>query len=348
LLPGAAALKQVAFGNGLWIATAADGLVWRSVDTRDWKPVSVAGATSGWDILAFGQGHFVASARGMRSIWISDNGVTWLRRPNPPFFPDSRNIDQRHLLSRLIFAGNHLFACMTHDIYESHDLGETWRAVGIPTRGRMVFELVYHNGLYLALGSCYAGFPTGGAVPATFGFYVSTDARRWYWSEPPQISFRAGASLLCVPQADTLLAVGWGKAFRSQLPPPPPSDWTAWTTFHFGAGDAADADADPDCDGASNFTEYALGSNPTDPWSRSGARMILESGIPTLLLEKPAGREGVEYEVLMPECLNRQIPADRRFPVIVEDSSERLRARLASSAAAAAAAAFFEVRPKWR
>jgi hypothetical protein len=151
-------LSAVAYGNGVFVAVAR-GVILSSVDGVTWAArINLRPSFIEFTTVQFGNGRFVAA--GGNKIFTSTDGVNWA----PAIFPT-----HRAPVLRAIAFGNGLFVATTEFFAGAHawvsEDGVTWVAApGGP--GQEIEDLAFGNGLFVAVGD-------EGAV------YTSPDGLDW-------------------------------------------------------------------------------------------------------------------------------------------------------------------------
>jgi hypothetical protein len=146
-------ITEILYENGIYIASAYQGVVYTSTDSITWSTRDTGIGTS--DILAMGYGNgiFVVGARN-RAVATSTDGITWTTR-NP-------NLTTVGNINEISFGNNtYIIVADTGNISTSTD-AVTWSLRTSNFGTSNINSISYNDGLFLAGGA-------GGTMRASFG-----------------------------------------------------------------------------------------------------------------------------------------------------------------------------------
>lgn len=148
------------------------------------------------------------------------------------------------------------------------------------------------------------------------------DGLNWTTMDPGSLDDRNGLIFF----ANTFISVGDSGTIRQSGAILPPDSFTNWIADYHSGGDAA-IDANPDGDWASNFIEYALGTNPdslaSSPTKPAG--MLDGSGHLHVDVSRAQIRDDIQYIVEWADSLAG--PWNTTALTVLENSETMLRVR---------------------
>lgn len=308
-LYGGEQLRDIAYGDGFYIATGDSGTVLRSADTLTWSSIT-SGVNTNLQGVSYGDGGFVVVGASSSSqggtILKSTNGQTWINTSAGAgtiqgFF------HLEYLNDRFVTSGYHTklrYSTDQGDSFNTHQ-SDSERTPG----------LAYGNGVYFAAGWDQSNSNAHINL-------LSTDGETWSNLTTSAQVDRNSA----IFYQNTFITVGdSGNIWQSDAIPAP-TGWTIWQMQQFpnllGNSGASD---DYDGDGMSNLIEYITGSDPQSATSSIKPTLTNESGYMTLTLNKELGVNGFTLSIEASEDLKTWTTEGL---TIVTDNSSMLKVRL--------------------
>jgi hypothetical protein len=141
-LPSSAPWNSIAFGNGMFVAVAQDGVAASSPDGINWTQRSLPAGNVSWSVC-YGTGLFVAVAANSTMAATSPDGITWTQRvlPGNPGWS-------------AVAYGNGMFVAVATPgmAAASSPDGITWTVRSLPASG-FWSSVTYGNGLFVAVSN---------------------------------------------------------------------------------------------------------------------------------------------------------------------------------------------------
>lgn len=136
-------LKDVGYGNGLFVAVGADGTILTSPDGAGWNS-RVSGSMETLESITYGEGLFVVVGS-YRTILTSPDGTLWT----------DRSVEAVHSLYGVAY-GNGMFGAVNGELHPNRGIvtsadGVTWTIGNKMFFGRMR-DIAYGNGLFMLVG----------------------------------------------------------------------------------------------------------------------------------------------------------------------------------------------------
>ncbi|MEX0324202.1 MAG: PKD domain-containing protein [Puniceicoccaceae bacterium] len=248
-------LRDIAYGNGIYIAVGDDGTIIRSTNSTSWSPAT-SGTTEDLDSVAYGDGVFViassASGGGPAIVLTSADGLTWTDYSSGVDLSTWKGFyDIEYCNDRFLASGWYA------RIMYSHDQGQTFTTFMTGDRPEIA-GFAYGNGIYFAAG---INNDNGGADVN----YVSLDGTRWTELTTSSQDNRNAAAFFI----DSFYTVGnSGAIWKSNSTPIPTTSFAVWQLQNMDTlGFNRDPMDDADFDSYLNIDEYALGSLATSATS---------------------------------------------------------------------------------
>lgn len=229
-------------GDSRWVVSGNDGTLLTSTDGAVWTETKVAGQRPTLFALAYRNGRFLGVGSNsftipgnIASVFSSADGLNWTPLPFPETATITRNDTFQSLLPTTAgymgFGAAGLIATTTD--------GTSWNVLSQPAERSHFSDVVYGNGVFVAVGSKAINGEAPGINAGRVGaVYTSTDS--WHWDE--RVSGVRGATLakaafgngrfVAVGPGGTMIYSDDGIAWKSAVSPMPAS----WTGLAYGAG----------------------------------------------------------------------------------------------------------------
>ena len=316
---GGVELFSVSSGGGRWSAGGGSSTILTSSDGIAWSPVQ-GGQAGVFYTMAYGNGRFVAggSRSDTRLAMTSPDGTTWTETSSG--FGTYQGISVQsafHTGDKFICASTDTGLNFKGDILFSPDQGATFKK----TRSSLRYLQGFGSGNGVILGCGSEDF----LITATN--IVSTDGLVWRPLPMPTQAPRTGVAFF----SGRFYTAGQdGTIWRSgEVAPAAGSGYAGWTATRFpGGGPQSGPDDDFDGDGLPNLGEYLTGGDPRSAGDRGGFTAEVAGGFFLMTIPKTGGAEDavchVEYSGDVEGWSGEGIE-------IVEDSSQRLVAKVPAS-----------------
>lgn len=238
--------------------------------------------------VAYGDGNFIAVGRNNFStsgleVRRSTDGISWSD------ISSGTGLDSWKDLRSIEYTGTQFVASGYYArVLYSTDQGTTWN-VDSSTDRYEIDDFATGAGITYAVGT---NDDNGGADVDL----SSANAINWSESSPGSLNNRYGITFF----NNTFITVGASGSIRQSGSVVAGTDFDSFTTTYFpGGGVDAEATANSDNDWADNFTEYALGGDPTDGSSTPSmpAFSIDVSGFPVFEVTRAAKQTDVAYSI---------------------------------------------------
>jgi len=179
-------INGVAFGNGLFVYGADDGIIETSPDGITWTPRTSNFGTSNINAVGFGDGLFVAGGTFSNTLITSPDGITWTTRTSGT---SSQVIEVN-------FTNGDYFAMGDNGMLITSPNGITWTSIDASFGSTQTDGLAFGNGIYVFVGR------------SNLGHNISTSTDLTNWTTRSVLS---NTDLLNVQFADNLfVATGDG------------------------------------------------------------------------------------------------------------------------------------------
>jgi hypothetical protein len=283
-------LRDIAIGNGVYVAVGDGGAIIRSTDAVNWRPV-VSGTTTNLTGVSYGDGTFVAvgapTVGGPAVVLTSTDGSVWTDYSAGVMLDSWQGLyDVEYLNDRFLAGGWY------GQIQFSLDHGQTFSTL-ISGLYFNIPAFAYGDGIFFAAGHerVYSG---------TWLKYdinmISLDGANWTKLPTASQNDRNAA----VYYNGTFITVGAGGAIWQSDPAGSLSD--GYAVWQYSNAEALGFDRDPtddaDFDGHWNLWEYAMGTSATDAGSVPAPGLAGEDGgYFTVSYERNGIASDVDYSV---------------------------------------------------
>ncbi|MDX1680334.1 MAG: PKD domain-containing protein [Akkermansiaceae bacterium] len=285
------AFYGIACNGGVIVAVGNNGTIARRSSGGTWSSPTIGVAST--DILqdvAYGDGVFalvghnndgsIPSYNGNAEIWTSSDGLSWTDRSA------GFSLDSWKDFREIYYTGNQFVASGWYGRASySTDGAQTWQTNQTGDTYNLE-AFAAGNGVVYAVG--INKNDSNADVDL-----VSSDGQTWTVISPGALTNRNGLGFF----ADTFISVGDSGTIRQSGVISSTDSYSDFATTHFpGGGNDALSSSNPDGDWASNFVEYALGTDPADP-SSAPSRPIFsfDSSNPVIELSRTSKQSGVAY-----------------------------------------------------
>jgi len=275
-------LKDIAYGNGIYITSGDSGTILRSTDAITWSSM-VSGVTTNLQGVSFGENGFVivgASSNSTEGTTLtSSNGLTWTNT--------SAGLGTSQGFFHIEFAHDRFLASGFYTrLRHSTDGGATFQTLQTGDNYRTP-GMAYGNGVYLATGTNQSDSNSDINL-------LSTDGEKWIPLTTPSQENRNAATFF----QNTFITVGEAGNIWQSDPITPPTGWQTWQAEQFPSYPAnSGAYDDYDGDGIPNLLEYITGSDAKSPTSFTLPTLAEESGYMTMTVHKAPGVNGFNLAI---------------------------------------------------
>ncbi len=310
-------LYSLAAGGGHYAAGGDNSTILTSSDGITWSPVlGVSGQPGVFYSMAYGDGRFLAvgsrSSAGLAMT--SPDGTTWTNTSSGfGSYHPYMVLEAFHTGDKFLCTASESQAGFTGDILSSSDQGATFKRTGAALSYLQCFAR--GNGVNLCCGMINASNPAN---------MISSDGIVWRFLPNPPPQQRTGAAYF---NGRFYMAGQDGTIWRSgEMAPAAGAGYAGWAASRFPeGGPLAGPDADFDGDGLPNLAEYAGGSDPRDAQDHGGFTAQVAGDFFTMSIPKAGGVGDVACHVEYSADLGAW---SGQGVQVVEDSSERLVARV--------------------
>jgi hypothetical protein len=257
-------LRDVAYGNGVYVAVGNNGTILRSTDTHVWTKQISGVTTNDLSGVSYGDGRFVVVGSAPNSwysrVLSSSNGIDWVDLTASIGLEHWRGMHDVQFCNDRFLAGG-----WNMGIRYSTDGGLTFPDALTSYHSMPAFA--YGNGLYLAAGKVQRGAAVN---------FISLDGMSWSKQQVAAQDDRNAAAFF----NGTFVTVGAGGSIWQSGPIGDSHNggFAIWQRIEAARlGMDRDPLDDADRDGVNNLYEYALGSSASDPasvpsvsWDASG------------------------------------------------------------------------------
>jgi len=264
-------LNDIAYGNGIFIATGKTGTILRSTNAITWSPIA-SGVTTNLNGISYGANTFVIVGANSSSLGAtiikSNDGLSWTNTSTSA--GTSQGFFHVEYLNDLFLASGFYtrtrFSTNAGNSFTTNETGNTYRSRGS----------AYGNGIYFAA----AQNQSDSNLPANL---LSTSGTHWSHLSTPNQDDRNSAIFF----QNTFITVGNAGSIWQSDPFMAPTDWSIWRAEQFPTYPAnSGASEDFDGDGVPNLLEYISGTDPKSPSSYTTPTLAIESGYVTITLQK--------------------------------------------------------------